>query len=836
MALNIPITDVFEDNDDLKQGRWLEIEGLPFAFGTFQASSGFFSSRAAPNRFLGIAHSMKARPRSIEQKLDVLQGGAETSGQVEFEIVDVPASGLSAVGSVDGSPIQWTGIGYSNGARLSAAITAAATTIPILGSTAGFTAGQYAYIGTEAILIGAVGASSLTGCTRARFKSVAKAFPIGMPVTNRPTIMANRRCWYYQVAVNHQAGETLTGQGASANNQLLRFAGVLRNLRLKDGEHGTFTFPARTIDQELDHEAFRTFRKFKIRGTSIMDGSGKKGFVTAPGLPGFNNSRANNSIYNVQATDGFVDDEWALVKIGDEYFIGQFQSSIGGSFDFVISKRGVFNSPMTEHPENSWAQECVVLGKNSTQQDFFKCSKFTSAATVGSPLNADHPLLLLLQILLSTGDGTNYAGGSARNYDVLPAEWGMGVNYTRIDIQGIEAVAAEEPSLRWGGVVTAPVNFIAMMRQMLAFAGYYYFSDLQDLLKMKRCRPPLPDESAIAITDERRIRTHKTGWDGNWSGAVREVVFRYNFNIATGKFEETTVFITAADVYAKGLARSMKYESSLVYNGAPNVPGSPPLFPWDVNQWLLTRRDFYRLRYGRPPAIVTERVDVGLIRPTIGDIVSVLHDNLPNETTGARGMNSIGEVIGREFDDATNTIVLRILMTGYQLGDYRFIAPTLQVKTSAGMDDSNFSGTYELNKFTATAGPTGLSQTDGLIEVNSYGASGVGQSLVFPSDVRVRIWTSDFYDYIEGVLTSMDGVGNFSITNLDGNSFQGLTGTDFGGTYALVGAFITFADFDDVWNTVLDEGATVSERYGFGADSNDQLGSGNFDPHIFFPT
>lgn len=832
-------TGILEDQYQFRQGRWLEIEGLPFAIGTFQATSGFFSGRASTgDRFLGIAQSLREKPRTLEQTLDVLTGGAETSGQVEFEVVDVPANGLSAAQAVDGSPIQWTGQSYSSGARLSAAITAAATTIPILGSTADFTAGQYCYIGTEAIQIGTVGASSLTGCTRARFRSRAKAFPIGMPVTSRPTVMANRRVWFYQNAALQS--ETLTGAGATSGNQLLRFAGILRNLRLKDGEYGSFVLPARTIDQELDHECFRQFRSFVVKGTSIMDAAGKNGFHTAPGLPGFAASRANNEVGNIQTTRGFVTDDYYLFKIDDEYFIGQIKSAgVSGFQKFVISHRGVFNTAIVAHAEGSVAQECIVVGKNSTIHNFFRASKFSSPTTANNLLNADHPLLLLLQIMLSTGDGTNTAGGSTRNYDVLPAEWGMGIDYTRVDITGIEAAAAEEPQLRFGGVIDAPVNFLQLMRQLLGFSGYYYFSDLQDQLRMRRLRPPLPDFVTQSILDSHRIRSHVTGWDGNYSGAVREVHFKHNFNIRDSKYERVTVFITAADIYAKGLARSIKYECPLVYNGAAGVPGAPPMYPWDVDQWLLTRRDFYKLRYGKPPTIISERVDLSRIRITIGDLVTVVHDNLPNETTGARGLNAIGEVIGRAIDDASNTINLRILMTGYQLGDYRFISPSLRVTATTAYDDTNFNGSFAANDFTSPVAPDGTAQTD-----DRVAHSGGGVTSAFKdTGGHVRIWRADFSDSIKAETDSIGG-GTFAITNVAGSSeVDGMTGTDFfqsGGHVNGVGMFITFDDYDASRNDVVDEDSTApvaaEERYGYGADANDKLGTVNTDAHILFPT
>lgn len=83
------------------------------------------------------------------------------------------------------------------------------------------------------------------------------------------------------------------------------------------------------------------------------------------------------------------------------------------------------------------------------------------ADVVNFVLYQGNPVTLMLQIILSTGDGTNYSG-TGTNYDVLPANQGIGVPYTLINVTNFE---------------TQRDRFVAWMY----FSGYF-FKD-EDCLK-----------------------------------------------------------------------------------------------------------------------------------------------------------------------------------------------------------------------------------------------------------------------------------------------------------------------------------------------------------------
>lgn len=808
-----------------KLGRWLEIEGLPFAIGDFSSDATFFAARATNDKLLGISHALAGPPKNIDQSMDTLDGGALTVGQMEFEIVDVPALNLSAVGAIDGSPMQWTGIGrFTNSVQLSADITAAVTTIPFLGSAASFSNGGYLFIGTEAIKIGTVGASSFTGCTRAQFRSKAQAFGAGLPITTRPVVMANRRCWFYNVAV--QTSENFTTTGSSTNNQCLRFSGICRNLKYKDASFSTFVLPAQTTDQEYNRDCFRSFRAFKMIGMSIADKDGKNGSVQVLGWPGY--SSGHQYLWNVP-TGLFSGSELVLIRIDNEYFQAQ-QSGAANASALYLQARGLFGSLPAAHGEGSTVQEVIPVVAYSTVDAYYLTSKFKSTPTAAAPLSADHPLMLLLQLLLSTGAGTNTPGGGARNYDVLPVDWGMSIDYSRVDVAGIEAVALEEPQLRFGGIKEVPENFTNMMREILSFCGYYYYTGIQDVLRIRRLRPPYPDVSVRTITNIDRINKNPTGWDGNYGGAVRDLQFSFGFDIIDGKYKRITRFVTGADYYAKGLARQIKYETKLLYPGGSRINGEPPFAPFDVDQWLLTRRDFYRTRYGRPPPIIHERVNFGFMDVEIGDLMSVTHANLPATTLGTRGMvTEIGEVISKSIDDVTKTIAFTLLMTGYELGSYRFIAPSMEIQTVLSETLSGASYLMKANSFTEALGPHGTAQTDGQVENNRNPAT-LTSMFDEDSNTPLKFWTVDF----SFSFTSTTGLNSYSYDPTTRTLTVDWTGI-VPATLPVAGGFVTWNSYDTMVGRNTNDPDVQTALYAFGADANDKLGAGDAAGHIYFP-
>ncbi len=645
-------------------GSWVEIEGVKDAYGTFAYAGSFFSARPAKEQFLSIKPHLAAIPKVIDQTIDTMKGGNLSSGQVVFEVNDVT-----------GDPTSWTNIATPP-AYLTVARTASDTLLYV-SNTLGYSIGQYLYIGSEVVQITAVnpsGPGTLT-VTRGMFRSTAMAYPALFPYGLSLYTMANRRVWFYQV---FDSGSRTPGQWSTLSldtMKVLRFSGVLRACHMKDGEPGIYVLTAESIDREIDRPVFRNIRQFRLSGTSIKDGTDTAGYPTqVAGFPGY--TPGYDMLHNFDGTPYTLNEE-LLMQIDDEIFACRVDSKTPARIRLLA--RGLYGTVPQSHKEGAIVRELIPMCARATSVSapwHQRVSKFAAHPLFpGRQATADHPVILALQVLCSTGTGTNF-GSWDRNCDRLPADWGLGVSHTRVDFGACEKAAAEDPIIRCAGFISESMNAVDFFRQLLVFGGYYFFVATGDLFTIRRLRPPLPDETYRTINTDSRIRGQWPSWDANWSGAVREVEFKFGHDLLKGGFKRITIFkLNDADIFSKGTARTLSFESKFLYPGGSNIPGDIASRATDLDAWLLTRRDYFMLRYGKPPPMVTVRVDYSYLGVEVGDLVAIQVDWMPNGV-GARGMNNIAEVTGKAVDDQSRTVELKLLLTGFDLGFYRYIAPS----------------------------------------------------------------------------------------------------------------------------------------------------------------
>lgn len=782
-----------------KSGRWLEIEGLPYAYGTFEASSSFFSTRAAASQFEGIRDHLGAIPRMLGAQIEVLEGGAKTAGSVDFEITDS-----------SGDPSMWAGIANKSGwIELASELSSGAAVVPYTGSGSAFGSSGVLYIGTETIGFTShdTVAKTFGGLTRGKYRSKAQTFGRGTPIAPRPYTMANRRAWFHEIAVDPTT--SVLGNSAFDAERAIRFAGILRSFRLKDNDHGTFVLTVEGMDRELDRNFFRP-RTFKTNA-EIQDAHGAGGGLQAPGFPGYANEQSA-SIFAEGISSSFTSDEYVFFKVDHEVFLGQ-RGPTANPNQMKLVARGLFGTDVVAHKYGAPCSEVMpIFPWDGFGGIAASTSWFRSAPTTLVPLPADHPLMVLLQILLSTGTGLNDAAGR-REYDVLPESWGMGIDVSRVNLDEIEAAAMELPQLRISGFIEEPTNFVDFARSICRTFGYYFLTTLGDRWTIRPLRPPMPGTTTRELGNAQRIRGYFTGWDANYGAAVRELIFRYNWNTQTRSFRNVSVHLCSeADVYSKGLARSFTFDAKLVYGQGDRTPGEGPSKMGDLESFFITRAQFLNSRYARPPPVLNERVDWSFIDAEVGDLVSITHSNLPNLATGGRGLSSvIGEIIGKKVDEKSRTIDLTILLTHYQLGDYRFIAPSLEVLSVVSSTVFN----VHPNAFTAQKGPGGLTQTDLMVE---------------RSDGTL---VQTFFNGQTAVLQSANGVTstNVVLQNVDTVAMQ-ITLASAPALALAAGQTLKWRFYDDAA-----EAPTAAERpyYAFHAGTADLIAPSNSAGHRIFP-
>lgn len=737
-------------------GSWLEIEGIPYGYGTFTAAAGWFTSRTPSTlRLLGIKPQLLSIPKLVGQTVDTLKGGNLSTGGATFELLDK-----------DAAPTGWTNV-LTPSFKLASSVTAAATSWTLVSAT-GLAINQYLYAGTETVLITNIVGNVVT-VTRAQFRSTAQAFPAFFPIGTTVYTMANRRCWFYQV---FDSGSKVIGTWSSAgidDNKVLRFAGQLTAYHLKDNDPSSFVLTAESVDREMDRPAFRNLRQFRLSGTSIKDGlnSGSQPCQVS-GWPGY--TAGYDKLWNWDST-GYTLNERMLLQIDEEFFIGQVTSVTPATMQLLA--RAQYGTTAEVHKEGTIVREVVpvvaksnqtVVGQNANWGELI--SKFNALPVYPGDVGPDHPIILALTVLCSTGLGTNFSG-IYRNCDRLPAEWGMGIHQERIDWATCEAAAREEPALRFSGIINEPMNAVEFVRSMLTFAGYYFTVTTGDLLAIRKLRPPLPDESTRAITNANRIRNHYPAWDANWSGAIRQVHFKYGQDILSGKYKRVAIFtLNDADIFSRGIAKTIELTARLLYPGGSGIPGDIVTRSFDVEAWLLQRSEYLRTRYGKPPPIIKERVDYSFLDVEVGDIVTITSDNLPNR--GSRGMSAVlGEIISRDVDDAARVVELSVLMTGDGLGQFGYIAPSVTADED-GNSLTDGGTTWIINDMDVSHTGT---DTDGRGGSDISFLTQGGTLFDWTSETQVLCMSADFADWEVVNLVSVSGTA-IEFTKPSGFTFQ----------------------------------------------------------------
>lgn len=774
--------------------RWIEVAGMPYGYGNLTEDATFFARRAVTDQLLGIRPWMADVPTGLESDLDPLADAVPSNiGQLQFDIVD-PTDELTA----------WTGVGRSTDwVRLNGGIAATDTTISFTGDSSGFPSSGVLYIGAETVQYTGITLGlldSFTGCTRGVYRSTPQAWGDGTPVGPRPYTLKGREVWYYNIAGDKEA--TLWDE-----DKALRLHGTFEGFQYNVG--GEYSIIVQSLEKSLNRSIFTnliTYTDSQQLGISAIPfGSDQPGirFTTDPG------GAFGSNILSGPDAQGLPDGYGFVARVDDElfYFIAYIEPSI-----LLMDQRGLFGTQVAAHrpgfnlKEVAWVAEPVTTSADIIVRENHD-TKFNSTRTDASPLPANHPLMVLLQVLLSTGLGTNAVGGR-RNYDVLPVNWSLGIPVSRVDVDGIEAAALESPDLRVNGVWLDAVTFLDFAQQLLKPFGYYAFTLLGDRWTIRRFRPPLPDVTPTAIGNSNRISAQISTWDANLDGVVQEVVFQYDYDIVEDEYRSISVNeLNETQLFSEGQGQRLEVDCPFLYSPNSSQVGKPRLSGQPSLEGILRERiEFYK-RFTRPPAQIVVRTALSTIGIEPGDVVALSHSSLPNLRTAALGLSSSNcQVLKRAVDDQAKVIDFTLLNLDYQLGQYRYIAPSLRIDSTA----TTTTFVYAANAFSLSLS-MGLAQDDNQL-IDGNGAV----STPFRVGEPILIWASDFSARVAATITAV----NLTTRTVTVGSAPS--------TALAAGQIVTLAGYDTASSA--DQGLYV-----FLADSSGTLGTANDAADTYFP-
>jgi len=272
--------------------------------------------------------------------------------------------------------------------------------------------------------------------------------------------------------------------------------------------------------------------------------------------------------------------------------------SYGGKTDtsFTSVVRAQKDTPAAEHKSGKKVTELVVLGDGGI-----------------------NPITLLLQILISTGTGS---GGT---YDVLPEEWGLGIDPSFINVAQFETQRDEQ-------IPTLEVEFRLLGREkagtfipneFFKMLGAYPLVQGDGQLAIKFFERPIPNIAIPHLNSDniREVRSFNLNLDQTYN----HLVWEFDWDPTIKAYGTSIVFENAESIAQYGKQVPRFYSSK----GLRSDLFGP--------SFADNRKGFIFYRYATPPPIFALGCHFNQLLLEAGDQVFFSHPLPANVVTGERG-------------------------------------------------------------------------------------------------------------------------------------------------------------------------------------------------------
>ncbi len=696
---------------------WVELEGLPWAYGLAGRDAAWFSGRAAAEARAGTAGVLLGLPRGAEQEarpleadssvgqltvqlqldaagtvLPLIGNGARRDGQVAsgaperasltsygsgqvIRVQNTPAGGYNAyacttpgitaasppVVADDAATITDGSAGFTLIGAMDWDASVTPTGLAFTGTATDFPAAGVLYLGRETVAyVGKVqgtGSGFFAGLTRGQYAlpgmEAKTLHTAGDLISPYPRFVATRRAAWYT---------TLDG---TDTNRVTRWAGTVRGAKLMAGAAG-LELVLESLEGDLKAKVFGNQRTGKLAvGLTEADGSYQSQDDTEP------RPETDRLVLEEGSTAGtWTHGDEILVRLGDEYLAGTVAVD-GTETAIALTGRGCLSSQAVQHSPGDDLVEVIYTGaRDADRSAADRVSKFTAG---------DHPFDVALSFLCSRlGDGANGA------YDVLPPGWGLGIDASRIDLAGIAAVKRTWfPGARHIWVYEEPFSLKTVLADMLRPHACYPVTTLGDLLTFRRLSPPIPgatlrdlDASAVVAVPS---------WDANIADVVGRVIWRCDFDPVTGKHRQTFTGElqgpgTEAQEFYAGLWKTLEVDAKGAFTG--NDTGTPYFGSGLSTSATESAQRYFELvrdRYARPFPVIAVECSYDYLDVEVGDLVTLTVANIPDVTTGALGIaGAICEVLRKAIDDVRGVVALTLLHSTAS-SQFRLMSPSGKV-------------------------------------------------------------------------------------------------------------------------------------------------------------
>lgn len=420
------------------------------------------------------------------------------------------------------------------------------------------------------------------------------------------------------------------------------------------------------------------------------------------------------------------DERFSFLRFGQEIAIAENISTSAHPL-FQLRDRNVLGSTLDDPSGAEFVE--VVFGADpepsgsGAQPTFFRYAAGPTPASVrnGSWTPSAHWIDIILNLLTSsTADEDNLelanrvaAYGA---WDCLPAGLGIGVPAASIDFASALALRYRTPDYLFPNFVAPqePVTFGELVTEefLRPIGAYLITTGGQARIVMPRV--PLASDTSFTIgpTD---ILTERVG-ERLYSMGVRlkqdmsELVSSLVYRFGRGQQAPT---LTINDVDFDKTYGSKGHREAETRRREVTVPSVRPDFDGGVD-WIRYRAMATLVRKRYPATSLTYRTS-GLSKwaAQVGDVGEVTHGQIPNLSTGTRG------VVGQQVELRSRTVSIKPggvhidhTVRVERNGRYGLIAPAARI-VSVSADGSNRVITVSTNRFTeASADEAGLPDTD----------------------------------------------------------------------------------------------------------------------------
>ncbi len=637
---------------------WIEIEGLPYAYGSRAQPASFWTSLAASLRFEELRPYLPEVPGGVDARLNPLDGMA-SPGEFQFKVADV-----------DGFLTQAANVGRDeedpNALWLTADAAAGAGTLNVGGNLGAWPSSGVGYCGRVTFSYSGKGGSTLTGVVWGVYRSQSVDLTTGAVLTTYPQHLALRRCWFYLAM---SATDVF-----AVGDRVARYAGLIEDYSLEGLT--TYALVVSTPEKELGESTtlFRGFRSGRL--ASSLPGPQPGGALAPPtGQIEYDPSGENDPgvardgttgeiVLLVARTDGnidspFVANEWVYLRIEDEIILAQWENPRR----FSKIHRGLYGTKVVTHsaPDTEWREGTFIVQQDATGLPEVQHSKFTQG---------DSPESIILQLLAASG-----------TYGVLPEAWNGSFDPARIDVAGFETlrdtVHAAEHLIAW---IDKPVSFRDLVvEHILKPFGLYLVHGPDDLITIRYLRQG-PPATTVATIDSTQLTEQP-----EWKSGTRETVVEYSLQCDIDPLEgpQGTPGTFFFDIFSDTRrlvgkrAQTVTHRSIFLHSSAGSVV---PAGSYRMAQRTFdSRRAYFLSRYSRPPPALTVKTRWSLFHVLPGDAVTVNVPQIPSMSSAGRGYVGPADVEARKPVDLKAGMEFEVRLLAGALSRYGTVSPSAKI-------------------------------------------------------------------------------------------------------------------------------------------------------------